>query len=104
MVFVFHVSELGILGDADFVMWTKNQTSSFAFKKVSDGLDLISGRFLLRDVVVQTKHQQRVGVCEYAFIEWKFEAGLNDALKEWNCVTRCFAYELLERRERPEEE
>src|SRR5215213_12004166 len=104
MVVIFHVAHLWIFRQTDFMMWAKHQTRSFTLEKVFQSFNLFRSSILTGNIVVQPEYQQRISVCQHAFIEREFESCLIDALKYRHDMSGCFSYKLLEGCERPEKQ
>src|SRR6266446_4684193 len=86
------------------MVWTEDETRSFASQKLPNCLDFLRRRILIRDHVVQPKHHDGIGVCQYPLIEQKLEPGLIDPLKHWDHLACDLSNKLLKRRPRPEEQ
>src|SRR5262245_45650524 len=83
---------------------TENETGSFASEKLSNRLNFLQRRPLIRDHVVQPKHHDGICVCQDSLIERKLEPGLVDPLKHRDGMSGGFPNKLLKRRPRPEEQ
>src|SRR5262245_7178829 len=86
------------------MMRTEDETSSFAPKKLSNGLDFFGRCFLVRDHVVEAKNHNRIGVCEHALVQRKLEPCLVDALKHRDGMAGSLLNKLLKWRPCPEEQ
>src|SRR2546421_6309462 len=84
--------------------WTKDETRSFASQKFPNCFDFFKPRILIGNHVVQAKHHNGSGVCQYPLVEQQLEPGLVDPLKHWVDVPCCLSNKLLKRRPRPEEQ
>src|SRR5262245_47036020 len=86
------------------MVWTENETSSFASEKLPNCLDFLVRRILIRDHVVQPKHHDSICISKYPLVELKLETGLVDPLKDRDDMPCSLANKLLKRRPGPEEQ
>ena len=62
------------------MVWTEDEARSFAPEEFPDSFDFFRRRFLIGDHMVQTKHHEGIGVCQYLLVERQLEPGLIDSL------------------------
>ena len=101
---VLHVPDLGIVRHADLVVRAQDQTGPFTPQELPDGLDLFRRGLLLGDHVIQSKHEQGVGIRQGPLVEGQLEAGLVDPLEHREALPGGLTDELLERGPGPEEQ
>src|SRR5215471_17743473 len=101
---VLHVAHLQILGNTHVMVWTEDETSSFAPEKLPNCFDFLRLCILIRDHMVQPEHHDSIRVCQYPFVERKLEPSLIDALKHRDDMPCSLTYELLERYPGPEKQ
>ena len=81
VVEVFHLALLEVVGETDIVVRREQQAGAFALEPLADGRDFLWRGFLLGKEVVESKHHERVGICEDPFVNRQLEARLVDALE-----------------------
>src|SRR5262249_22456072 len=86
------------------MVWTENETSSFASEKLPNCFDFLRPSFLIGDHMVQPEHHDGIRVCQYPFVERKLESSLIDALKHRDDMPCSLTYKLLKRYPCPEKE
>ena len=78
-------------------MGSEHQTGSFTLEPLTDRRDFFGCRLLLRNQVVETKHHQRIGVLQDAFVYRKLESRLVNPLKYGDRMTGDLGDHSLER-------
>ena len=81
MVEVFHLALLEVVGETDIVVRREQQAGSFALEPLADGRDFFWRGLLLGKEVVESKHHERVGICQNPFVDRQLESRLINALK-----------------------
>ena len=77
-------------------MRRKQQAGAFALEPLAYRCDLFWCRLLFGKKVVESEHQERVGVSQNPFVNRQFVTRLVDALEHGNRVASCFTGNLLE--------
>ena len=96
MVEVFHLALLEVVGEADIMVRREQQACAFALEPLLDGRDFLRRGFLLGKEVVESKHHERVGICENPFVNWQLETRLVNALENGNSMAGGLAGNTLE--------
>ena len=67
---VFHLPLLQVIGEADIVVRSEQQTCAFTPEPLADGRNFFRRSLLLGKKMVQPEHQERVGVSQNPFVNW----------------------------------
>ena len=93
---VFHLAFLQVVAEADIVVRREQETGAFALEPLANGCDFLRCGLLLGKKMVESEHQERVGVRQNPFVNRQSVARLVDALEHCDRVAGGFAGNLLE--------
>jgi hypothetical protein len=93
---VFHLALLQVVGEVDILVRREQEAGALTFEPVANRCDFFRCGLLFGKKMVESEHQERVGVRQNPFVNRQFVARLVDALEHCDRVAGSFAGNLLE--------